>query len=374
MHEPSCYFYLWTTARLGTPMLLSSLLILPSLVYTTLAQQSNANPTVGGNQDDGWQSFPKVVDADRHTKWVVDEDLGAYMPVYQSSGLNATEVTRAVIVLHGKPRDCWYYWNAMNNALYNATYDDPSIVREHISILGPCFFDEDDLTAGAARDGQLLWGRTTWMSGHTNVAPESISGYSSFDALDSLIAYYMDKTVYPNLQVVVIGGHSAGAQMAQRYAALRVTTDDDDRLHFWIANPGSLLWLTSDRPVSVDDCDGIDDYKYGLASGFPAYATASARTLGRSGIVEKYNGRNMNYDWGLTDYANGDHRCQAAAQGEDHVTRGKNFVQMLEDMGGIPNLTTIDWAPNIGHSNEGMMTSEGGIDKLFRYVSNSTST
>ncbi len=60
-------------------MLLSSLLILPSLVYTTLAQQSNTNPTVGGNQDDGWQRFPKVVDAHRHTKWVVDADLGAYM-------------------------------------------------------------------------------------------------------------------------------------------------------------------------------------------------------------------------------------------------------------------------------------------------------
>ncbi len=49
---------------------------------------------------------------------------------------------------------------------------------------------------------------------------------------------------------------------------------------------------------------------------------------------------------------------------------------MLEDMGGIPNLTTIDWAPNIGHSNEGMMASEGGIDKvsmisLPRWPSNS---
>ncbi len=60
-------------------MLLSSLLILPSLLYTTLAQQSNTNPTVSGNEYDGWQSFPTVVDADRHTDWVVDADLGAYM-------------------------------------------------------------------------------------------------------------------------------------------------------------------------------------------------------------------------------------------------------------------------------------------------------
>ncbi|KAG7439897.1 uncharacterized protein BT62DRAFT_1013347 [Guyanagaster necrorhizus] len=355
-------------------MFLSPFLILASLVYTTLAQQSNTNPTVDGNEDDGWQSFPDVVDATGYPRWVVDEDLGAYLPVYQTSGLNTTEVTRAVIVLHGKPRDCWYYFNAMNNALYNATYDDPTIIREHISIMGPCFFDEDDLSAGAAEEGQLLWGRTTWISGHTNVAPDSISDYSSLDVLDSLVAYYMNKTVYPNLEVVVVGGHSAGAQMAQRYAALRISTDDDDRLHFWVANPGSLVWLTSDRPVSVDDCDGVDDYKYGLADNFPAYATANARELGRSGIVERYNGRNMNYAWGLTDYANGDDRCEASAQGKNHIRRGKNFVKMLKAMGGIPNLTTVDWAANIGHSNEGMMTSEGGIDKLFRYVSNSTTS
>ncbi|KAK0201360.1 hypothetical protein DFS33DRAFT_1346582 [Desarmillaria ectypa] len=354
-------------------MFLLSLLILLLLFYTTLAQQSNENPAVGGSSDGGWQGLPDVVDATRYPKWVVDKDLGAYLPLYQNSGLNTTEVTRAVIVLHGKTRDCWYYWNALNNALYKATYDDPSIIREHISMLAPCFFDEDDLSGGAAEEGQLLYGKTTWISGHNSVAPDSISNYGSYDVLDSLVAYYMDKTVYPNLEVVVVGGHSAGAQMAQRYAALRSSTDDDDRLHFWVANPGSLLWLTSDRPVSVDGCNGTDVYKYGLESSFPGYATGNARELGRSGIVERYNGRNMHYAWGLADDGNGDTRCQAMAQGNTHLSRGQNFVKMLEGMGGIANLTTVDWVPNISHYNEGMMTSEGGIDKLFRYVSSSAS-
>ncbi|KAK0201354.1 hypothetical protein DFS33DRAFT_1346524 [Desarmillaria ectypa] len=354
-------------------MLLSSLLILILFFYSTLAQQSNENPAVGGSPNGGWQRFPDVVDATGYPKWVVHKDLGAYLPVYQTSGLNTTEVTRAVIVLHGQPRDCWYHWNSMNNALYKATYDDPSIVREHISILGLCFFDEDDLSGGAAEEGQLLYGKTAWISGQDNVAPDSISNYSSFDVLDSLVAYYMDKTVYPNLEVVVVGGHSAGAQMAQRYAALRSSTDDDDRLHFWVANPGSLLWLTSGRPVSVDGCNGTDVYKYGLESGFPGYVTRNARELDRSGIVERYNGRNMHYAWGLADYGNGDTRCQVMAQGNTQISRGQNFVKMLEGMGGIPNLTTIDWVPNIGHSSEGMMASEGGIDKLFRYVSSSAS-
>ncbi|KAG7451802.1 uncharacterized protein BT62DRAFT_959698 [Guyanagaster necrorhizus] len=337
-----------------------------------LAQQHNAEPTVDGSCDDGWQSFPNVTDATAYPNWIIDEELGAYMPVYQTTGLNASEVTRAVIILHGKERTCWTDWNAANNALYNATYDDSTIERDEISILSPCFFDEDDLEAGAAQDGQLLWGKRTWMSGHRNVAPDSISDFSSFDVLDALVDYYMNTTLYPNLKVVVVAGHSAGGQMSQRYAALRISTENDDQLHFWIANPASLLWLTSDRPVPNDDCKGFDRYKYGLASKYPAYATANARVLGREGIIERYNGRTLNYAWGLKDNGDGDTRCQAMTQGSTHLKRGKNFVSMLEDMGGIPNLTTIDWVPKVRHDTEKMMASDAGVDKLFRYMGNST--
>ncbi len=83
-----------------------------------------------------------------------------------------------------------------------------------------------------------------------NVGPDSISEFSSYDVLDSLVDYYMDTDMYPNLnvssfvdedhcssrqfQVVVIAGHSAGAQMAQRYIALRNSVKNDDKLHYWI--------------------------------------------------------------------------------------------------------------------------------------------
>ncbi|KAK0450592.1 uncharacterized protein EV420DRAFT_741788 [Desarmillaria tabescens] len=372
-------------------MFFSTILVLVWLFCITVAQQHNTEPIVDGSVDDGWQSFPDVIDATAHPDWVVDEELEAYLPVYQTTGLNTSEVTRAVIILHGKERMCWsggchpsfeprhvdnpdLDWNSANNALYNATYDDPTINRDEISIMTPCFFDEDDLEAGAAQDGQLLWGRTTWISGHRNVGPDSISDFSSFDVLDALVAYYMNTTVYPNLETVVVGGHSAGGQIAQRYAALKISTENDDRLRFWIANPASLCWLTSDRPVPNDECEGFDDYKYGLASSFPAYATANARILARDGIVERYNGRRISYAWGLKDNGAGDTRCQALTQGSTHLERGQNFVSMLEDMGGIPNLTTVDWVSGVSHNTDKMMASDAGIDKLFRYVGNDTST
>ncbi|KAK0447033.1 uncharacterized protein EV420DRAFT_887162 [Desarmillaria tabescens] len=365
-------------------MLRLYLLAITSLICITRAQQHNAEPTVKGSTDGGWQSFPDVGDATAYPEWVVNKGMGAYMPVYQTAGQNATQVTRAIIVLHGKERACWSDWNSLNNALYNATYNDPTIKREHISILGPCFFTEADLKGGAAKDGQLLWGTTTWISGHPNIAPDSVSGFSSFDVLDALVAYYMDKSVYPNLKVLIVGGHSAGGQTTQRYAALRKSTKNDDRLQFWIANPGSLCWLTSDRPFPDDSCQGVDEFKYGLESNFPAYAASNALSLGREGIINRYHSRALSYAWGLKDEGNGDTRCQAEVschlslvaiainvpqtQGSSHIARGKQFVAMLENMGGIPNLTTVDWVPGVSHNTAGMMASDAGIDKVKKVI------
>lgn len=128
-------------------------------------------------------------------------------------------------------------WNVMNNALYNASYHDPEIRREDISIIGPCFFAEADRNSGAITDDILQWRTTTWIDGKANVSP----GYhkvSSFDVLDALVSYYMNTATFH--QAVVVGGHSAGGQMAQRYAMLRKTTEDEDRLHFWVGEASFL--------------------------------------------------------------------------------------------------------------------------------------
>ncbi|KAJ7124020.1 hypothetical protein C8R43DRAFT_1031569 [Mycena crocata] len=306
--------------------------------------------------------MPDVIDATSYPEWILDEATGAKLPVYQTTGLKQSEVTRAVIVLPGKPRDCWYYWNVMNNALYIASHNDSSISREKISVMGPCFWTEVDVKAGAASDDVLIWGTTTWVSGHNNVGPANITSYSSFDALDALIAYYMDKTAYPKLKAVVLAGHSAGAQMVQRYAGLRNTQKNDDRLHFWIANPGSLMWLTEDRPAPNETCSGVDDYKYGLDSSFPMYGNK----LDRKSIVAAYNSRIINYAWGLNDHGAGDTRCQAVTQGSTHLERGQNFVEMLTTSFGWPVNATVDWVEGVSHDNEGMMDSAQGVDKVSR--------
>ncbi|KAJ3809587.1 hypothetical protein F5876DRAFT_43583 [Lentinula aff. lateritia] len=331
----------------------------PPRAEHVLRQENNPDPIVGGSPNGGWQSMPQVKDATAYPNWTLN-DSGAMLPVYQTTGLIQNEVTRAVIVLPGEPRDCWYYWNAMNNALYLANYQNSSISRSQISIMAPCFWTQVDVEAGAAQPDVLIWGTTTWISGHANVGPTGVSDYSSFKALDALIEHYMHKSVYPNLKNVVLAGHSAGGQTVQRYAGLRQTTENDDRLHFWVANPGSLMWLSADRPHPNTSCSGIDEYKYGLAGDFPAYGSK----LDRDSILSLYNSRIVNYAWGTADNGNGDTRCEAETQGSTHYTRGQNFVNMVNTTFGWPANATVDWVEGVSHDNVGMMESAEGIDKV----------
>ncbi|KAJ3888571.1 hypothetical protein GG344DRAFT_53366 [Lentinula edodes] len=331
----------------------------PPRAEHAVRQEDNPDPTVGGSPDGGWQSMPQVTDATAYPNWTLN-DSGAMLPVYQTTGLIPNEVTRAVIVLPGKPRDCWYYWNAMNNALYLANYHNSSISRSQISIMAPCFWTQPDVEAGAAQADVLIWGMTTWISGHENVGPTGVSDYSSFKALDALIEHYMNKSVYPKLKTVVLAGHSAGGQTVQRYAGLRQTTKNDDRLHFWVANPGSLMWLSADRPYPNASCSGADDYKYGLAGDFPAYGGQ----LDRDSILFLYNSRIVNYARGTADNGNGDTRCEAETQGSTHYTRGQNFVSMVNATFGWPANATVDWVEGVSHDNVGMMESAEGIDKV----------
>ncbi|KIY70692.1 hypothetical protein CYLTODRAFT_347276 [Cylindrobasidium torrendii FP15055 ss-10] len=328
-----------------------------------------SGPQASGSAWEGYSEIPDLDGANRYMTWPLSRN--ATIPLYQTADLDNSTVTRAVIGVSGALRDCWQGWTDLNNALDTAAAAKSSVKPSKISVMSPCFFNTLDVDAGAVVEDQLVFNGTTWSSGHSNVLPDSISDFSAYDVLDELIAFYMDKDTFPNLEKLVIGGHSMGAQAVQRYAALRKSTKNDDRLRFWVANPGSLLWLVKDRPAEDDDCDGVDDYKYGLSAKFPAYATADFNDLGRDGIVERYFGRNVSYAWGLKDNGAGDKRCQAVTQGSTHLERGKNYVAMLEDMsnGSIPDAHTVDYVAGVSHQPSKMMNSTEGWTKVSLIIS-----
>ncbi|KAF9000379.1 hypothetical protein BDZ89DRAFT_1050900 [Hymenopellis radicata] len=320
-----------------------SILLLPIHALPTGTTSPVEAPNVGGSDETGWQSMPHIPGAFAHAAWSVDAGSGAVMAVYQTTHQNPAAITRAVIMSSGKQRDCWSHLGLYYNALNAAAAGDRSIKPDSASIMAPCWFTDKDLAAGAAKDSQLIFAAGGWMGGGDNIGPANIKNFSTLKVLDGLVAHYMNRTHYPNLKTVVVAGHSGGGQPCS-------DTAKDGSLQFWIANPASYAWLTSDRPVADDKCEGVDDYKYGLGGNLPPYAVGwRARTLYR-GIAR-----------GI-----GDTRCQAKVQGGDHLARGQNFVKMLQGMeGGMPKTHTATYVDGVGHDPQGMIGSAAGSQKTL---------
>jgi len=122
--------------------------------------------------------------------------------------------------------------------------------------------------------------------------------------------------------------------------------------------------MTEDRPTPDEACEGVDSYKYGLSEKLPGYALADVKTLGREGVVQRYLARKIHYAFGLADNGPGDTRCQATTQGASHLERGRNFMTMLEGLGGLPAGSTVDYVAGATHSADEMAFSAEGMEKV----------
>lgn len=344
---------------------------LASLPILVSAYDWIPDPTVPGSADGGWQQLPQLPGADLITDFNIP-GTKAVFPVYQSSGLDTSQVTRAIIVPAAEARDHWSYWITMQNIKMDFASTDSSVNPNVTSIMSPCFLSQNDISAGAGNSNQLFWKGGDWFSGDFADGPNQNDKISSFDVLDTLINHYTNASMYPNMQAVVLAGHSAAGQIFQRYAAMRIPTVNDDRVNYIVANPGSYLWLVTDRPHQNDSCSDVnvyDKYKYGLTAGIPGYSTGDFKDTGRDGVVKRYQARNVHYALGTADDGPGDTGCEASTQGADHLERGNNFISMLGNMpNGMPQSHTVDMIEGVSHQQDQMFNSSQLRDRLFKEV------
>jgi len=190
-----------------------------------------------------------------------------------------------------------------------------------------------------------LWGARDWAAGlDAKVSPFALS---SFKVLDDLLLKLTEKKDFPNLTSVTLAGHSAGAQLVQRYAVLN-KVDETVRarsldLRYVVANPSSFLYFTAQRPFEntfkdfpIQECPTFNDYRYGLQNPIP-YAQ------GKTGheLFKRYAYRNVVYLMGGRDH-DPDHKyldktCPALAQGSDRLSRAKAFVRYERFLAGRSN-------------------------------------
>ena len=138
------------------------------------------------------------------------------IPVYSTIPLNANAAgtERVVIIVHGESRNAKSNWSSTVEAARMAAVTGTTL------IVGPQFLVPQDIAARGLPATVLRWKMHDWSRGGPALSPVPVSG---FEVLDRLLDHFADRTRYPDLRTVVLVGHSAGAQLVQRYAAVGLT-------------------------------------------------------------------------------------------------------------------------------------------------------
>ncbi len=284
--------------------------------------------------------------------------LGAgLLPLFLSQDWSAPlpGISRAVILLHGRRRDAETYRQILARAAEGSA-DSLLIV--------PQFLAGIDIRHHGLPEPVLRWSVEGWMGGEPAEGPVPAS---SFEALDAILAHLNDRSNFPALRRVVLAGHSAGAQLVQRYAVIgrgEAALEAAGRtLRQVVANPSSYLYFNADRPFPVGDCPDFDRWKYGMTD-LPPYAGA----VSTAALEAAYARREVIYLWGGEDSDTEqpalDRSCAALAQGPHRLARGQAYFAYLQARhADLAHRAVI--VPGVGHDGAAMFCSALARAALF---------
>lgn len=268
------------------------------------------------------------------------------------------DIKKAIIVVHGSARNADTYYRSIE--LLAKRTDN----LENTIIVSPHFKNDDDHLL----DGEFVWSYYGWWEGDQSLTMSSVS---SFDIIDNFVNLLVDSNKFPNIETVIITGHSAGGQLTQHYAVGSPIEDKFAHIKFKyiVANPGAYLYLTPMRPILDQEGEFYiptesrcmyDNYKYGMQKLNPYMAKGDVAAM-----VKRYVDRDVTYFLGEDDVLEDiDQSCAARLQGRNRLQRGRKIKQFM-DFEFPNNLHKIITVPNVGHTQWGMYTSSIASDLLF---------
>lgn len=218
---------------------------------------------------------------------------------------------------------------------------------------------------------------------------------SSFTVMDTLLERVCRRSLFPNLMIVVIAGHSNGGRFMARYAAAsrfeqEVATPRDIHVRYLVMGSGSYLYMGERRQVFEDDtyltaahsddwrdtivnledfstvCDEgaerFNDWPWGLNDLWPYPAQVGAEQ-----IRNQFGSRDVHYLVGERDpnLSASFTFCQERVQGRDTLAKTLLYYRHLEQLYEADLRHTLHVVPNVGHSGRGEMTSPQGLAALF---------
>jgi len=297
------------------------------------------------------------------------------------------QVTRAAVLVHGTARDADQAYENLVDAAREAGVKSGTAL-----LVAPQFLTEEDVTAHALAPDVLFWSESGWKEGSASLNTASHprpASISDFAVMDSIL--YRIASQNPNLQEVIVAGHSAGAQFVNRYAAgntveQRLLSEFGVTVSYVVANPSSYLYFDAKRavPWTTDvfavpsasvrqSCSGYDEYKFGLAQ-----LNAYMARVSTSQLRSQYSSRRVTYLLGQLD-ANPadpsmDTSCGAELQGVHRLARGLIYQGHLSNTFGTSVATRHHFQviAGVGHSSSDMFTSSCGAQVLFGATSCAT--
>jgi hypothetical protein len=291
--------------------------------------------------------------------------------VYRSYPLDGRNdrIRRALIMVHGSDRDAaGYFQIGIAAARLTGALSDTIVIS-------PRFASRDGLTCrDTLAADEINWPceGNSWRSGGSATGIQ----LTSFDLADEILRKTAAKAVFPNLDVVVISGHSAGGQFVTRYEmANRVHETLGVQLRYVVANPSSYAYPDSTRPNSARgakgkiafrpfeerSCAGYNRWPYGLED--------------RHGYTEEANAGELKHQLAArpTTYLLGerdvlpldgfDTSCAAMAQGATRLARGHAFADYVNRRLGAHHVVKV--VPDCGHDALCMFTADSALSVLF---------
>lgn len=150
----------------------------------------------------------------------------------------------------------------------------------------------------------------------------------------------------PNINQIVIGGHSLGAQAVQRYAAVGNVLNQKTPVSYWVANPNSLAWLSPTRPLATAQCSTYDYWRDGLSNFNATYGATvvnNASSSGRAAVQARYNSRQIAYARGTLDFGDDSTTCAPYTTGGNRNERFFWFIYQFPVSCTNGSCSTIDY-------------------------------
>jgi len=286
-------------------------------------------------------------------------------------GVAHPEMTRAVIVFHGKGRDVKGYFRALEYAAKQA-----GVPGEHTILLAPQFLREEDAEAHRLPPKFLRWHAGSWSAGEPATGPLRIS---SFDVIDALLSTLANRTQFPSLTTVVLIGHSGGGQLLNRYAIVGqqpgLLSSAGIAVRFVIANPSSYFYFSDDRPQADGSfaafraaaCPEFNHWRYGSVNA-PTYV-ADGSAAGWQRRETDYAKENVIYLLGTDDtdpaQQDLDTSCAGEAEGHERLERGKNYFRYLAHRHPTDLNQKLWYVTGVAHVGSRMLESSCAVAALF---------